>query len=229
MRARSVLVRTATTRQVVALVVVAVVAGLLGGCALYEKARKAGKDLSNPYETQRLTEQQEIALIDSMRAKGSYEAARQRLNNTARVIGERISAAVPGQTWKFDDDPNELESARQGGLCDRLDADIARRPIADTVRFGRTFTANEFKTAAGIVREEAAKYGATDQSSLFNDTSKRDYTVSGNGYDFNLGQINFATLNIHGDCFLMQRVLNSPPGQLPPPTTTAPGAPTPSP
>ncbi|WP_371868946.1 LppA family lipoprotein [Mycobacterium botniense] len=226
MRAQSVRARAAAS---LAPVLAVALIGLLSGCALYEKARKAGKELSNPYETQHLTEQQEIALIDSMRAKGSYEAARQRLNNTARVIGERISAAVPGQTWKFDDDPNELESAQQGGLCDKLEADIARRPIADTVRFGRTFTANEFTTAAGIVRKEAAKYGATNQSSLFNEASKRDYTVSGNGYDFNLGQINFATLNVEGDCFLLQRVLDSPPGRLPPPTTTAPDAPTPSP
>ncbi|WP_163754154.1 LppA family lipoprotein [Mycobacterium botniense] len=226
MRARSVRARAAAA---LAPVLAVALLGLLGGCALYEKARKAGKELSNPYETQHLTEQQEIALIDSMRAKGSYEAARQRLNNTARVIGERISAAVPGQTWKFDDDPNLIESARAGLSCYKLSDDIATRPIADTVRFGRTFTANEFTTAAGIVREEAAKYGATDQSSLFNEASKRDYTVSGNGYDFNLGQINFATLNIYGACFLHQRVLDSPPGRLPPPTTTAPGAPTPSP
>jgi hypothetical protein len=216
-----VLARTATA----ALVLVVV----LGGCAVYEKARKVGKDLGNPYETAHLSEQQEIQLIDSMRAKGSYEAARERLNNTARVIGERISAAVPGQTWKFDDDPYGSESARAGLSCDKLDGDIALRPVADAVIFGRTFSANEFKTAADVVREEAAKYGATDRSSLFNEASKRDYTASGNGYDFELMQIKFATLEIHGDCFLLQRVLDSPPGRLPPSMTTTPGAPTPSP
>ncbi|MBS4730687.1 hypothetical protein MSM1_21025 [Mycobacterium sp. SM1] len=211
-------------------VLAAALIGLLtGGCALYEKARKVSKELGNPYETQRLTEQQEIALIDSMRAKGSYEAARQRLNNTARVIGERISAAVPGQTWKFDDDPNLIESARAGLPCDRLEADIARRPIADGIVFGRTFTANEFKTAAGIVREEAAKYGATDQSSLFNEASKRDYTVSGNGYDFSLGQIKFAALEITGDCRLLQKVIELPPGQLPPEPPILPTMPKPTP
>jgi hypothetical protein len=223
---RAVFVRTAA---IAALVLVVVVAGLLGGCGAYEKARKAAKDLGNPYESQHLSEQQEIQLIDSMRAKGSYEAARERLNNTARVIGERISAAVPGQTWKFDDDPYGQESARAGLSCEKLTDDIASRPIADAVIFGRTFSANEFKTAADIVREEAAKYGATDQSSLFNEASKREYSVQGNGYEFRLMQIKFAGLDIHGDCFLHQRVLDSPPGQLPPPTTTAPGTPTPSP
>jgi hypothetical protein len=223
---RAVFVRTAA---IAALVLVVVVAGLLGGCGAYEKARKAAKDLGNPYESQHLSEQQEIQLIDSLRAKGSYEAARERLNNTARVIGDRISAAVPGQTWKFDDDPHGLEIDRAGLSCDKLDGDIALRPIADTVKFGRTFSANEFKTAADIVREEADKYGATGQSSLFNEASKRDYTVSGNGYEFNLGQITFATLTIKGSCFLLQRVIDSPPGQLPPSMTTTPGAPTPSP
>ncbi|CMR03338.1 putative lipoprotein lprR [Mycobacterium tuberculosis] len=66
------------------------------------------------------------------------------------------------------------------------------------------------------MREEAAKYGATTESSLFNESAKRDYDVQGNGYEFNLGQIKFATLNITGDCFLLQKVLDLPAGQLPP-------------
>lgn len=40
--------------------------------------------------------------------------------------------------------------------------------------------------------------------------------VAGNGYEFNIGQITVATLNITGDCFLLQRVLDLPAGQLPP-------------
>ncbi|MET2797704.1 hypothetical protein ABXU74_01990, partial [Mycobacterium tuberculosis] len=53
------------------------------------------------------------------------------------------------------------------------------------------------------------------------------YDVQGNGYEFNLGQIKFATLNITGDCFLLQKVLDLPAGQLPPeppiwPTTSTP-------
>ncbi len=81
--------------------------------------------------------------------------------------------------------------------------------------------------AANIVREEAAKYGATTESSLFNESAKRDYDVQGNGYEFRLLQIKFATLNITGDCFLLQKVLDLPAGQLPPeppiwPTTSTP-------
>ena len=64
--------------------------------------------------------------------------------------------------------------------------------------------------------EEAAKYGATTESSLFNESAKRDYDVQGNGYEFKLRQINFATFRITGDCFLLQRMLDLPPGQLPP-------------
>ncbi|WP_042915358.1 LppA family lipoprotein, partial [Mycobacterium canetti] len=120
------------------------------------------------------------------------------LTTTARIISDRISAAIPGQTWKFDDDPNIQHSDQNGALCDKLTADIARRPIANSVIFGATFSAEDFKTAANIVREEAAQYGATTESSLFNESAKRDYDVQGNGYEFNLGQINFATLNITG-------------------------------
>lgn len=99
--------------------------------------------------------------------------------------------------------------------CKELTGDIARRPIADAVIFGTAFSAEDFKVVTNIVREEAAKYGATTESSLFNESAKRDYDVQGNGYEFNLGQIKFATLNITGDCFLLQKVLDLPAGQLP--------------
>ena len=105
--------------------------------------------------------------------------------------------------------------------------DIARRPIADAIIFGRTFIAQEFASAADIVREEAARFGATGDSSLFDDLSKRDFQVEGNGYEFNLGQITFATLTITGDCFLMQKAIDTPPGQLPAEPPIVPTGPTP--
>lgn len=77
--------------------------------------------------------------------------------------------------------------------------------------------------------KKPAKYGATNQSSLFNESAKRDYDVQGNGYDFNLGQMKIATLIITGDCFLRQKVLDLPPGQLPPLPPILPTTPTPSP
>jgi|GEM_PF-1584887 hypothetical protein len=218
------------SQRVVALALVGVLATPVGGCAIYEKIERMHRELDNPYQSKIVHGEQEIKLIDSMRAKGSYEAARERLTNAAQVIADRISTAVPGQTWKFDDDPYGQESARAGLPCEKLTGDIARRPIADAVIFGTTFSAEGFKTAVGVVREEAAKYGAATESSLFNEPAKRDYEVQGNGYEFKLGEIKFATLDIHGDCFLLQKVLDLPPGQLPPeppilPTTT----PTPTP
>lgn len=162
-----------------------------------------------------------------MRSKGSFEDARQRLNDTARVIAERIAGAVPGQTWKFSDDPN-VQDVKAGGLpCEKLSGDVAGRPMSDMVVFGGTFSADEFATAAGILREEAAPYGVTGESALFNDASKRDLNLQGNGYKFELGQINFATLNITGECFLRQRVLDLPPGQMPPEPPIVPTTPTP--
>jgi len=164
-------------------------------------------------------------LVRMLQARlGSYEDARERLNTSARAIAEQIVAAVPGQSWQFSDDPNVQEVKRNGLPCKdlRLTGSVALRPTADTVAFGRTFTSEEFAVAADIVRREAAKYGVTDESSLFDEQSRRDYAVQGNGYEFQLMQINRARLNITGDCFLMQRVLDLPPGQLPPkpPLTT---------
>lgn len=188
-----------------------------GGCAMI-------RDLENHPEPP-LTDDEAITLIDSMRAKGSYEAGRVRLNDAAARIGQRISAAIPGQTWKFDDRPNSQEVMRGGAPCDRLTGDIALRPMADAVLFGRPFNAAEFGTAAQIVREEAAPFGATEESSLFNEDAKRDANIQGNNYQFEFGQIDLATLNITGECLLLQKVIDLPPGQLPPeppivPTTT---------
>lgn len=174
-----------------------------------------GKDLGNPYETVHLSDEEKIHLIDSMRAKGSYEAARDRLNDTARGIANRIAAAVPGQTWVVDNDAAGLEIDRAGLSCDTLTGDLALRPSADVIVFGNTFSDQGFATAAGIVRDEAAKHGATEQSSLFNTAAKRDFSVHGNGYDFSLGQIKVAALSITGACSLRQSVIDSPPGQLP--------------
>ncbi len=46
----------------------------------------------NPDKSPHLTGEQKIQLIDSMRNKGSYEAARERLTATARIIADRNGA-----------------------------------------------------------------------------------------------------------------------------------------
>ncbi|MFN6548623.1 LppA family lipoprotein [Mycolicibacterium nivoides] len=196
--------RTRPTRA--ALAVLMATATLIGGCSVTE----------NPYESKTVEGDEAIALIDSMRAKGSYEAARQRLNDTAQTIAQRIAAAVPGQTWQFSTNPDVREVKSDGLPCEKLTGSVALKPLADLVEFGRLFSSEEFTTAAGIVREEAAQFGATGESSLFNDDSRRDIDIRGGGYEFNLRQSKAAILNITGDCFLRQRVIELPPGQLPP-------------
>lgn len=176
----------------------------------------------NPHESHSAEGEDAVRLIDSMREKGSFDDARVRLTDTAKLIADRIVAAVPGQTWKFTDDPNVQGIDKAGLPCEKLTGDIAGRPNADTVAFGRTFTADEFSTAIDIVREEAAKYGATNETSLFNEESRRDFNVQGNGYEFELGQGKNARLNITGDCFLRQSVIDLPPGELPPEPPVAP-------
>lgn len=179
---------------------------LIGGCSLNE----------NPYETSSVEGDDQVKLIDSMRDNGSFEDARQRLTDASRAIADRIVAVTPGQTWHFTNDPNVQNVNRQGLPCENLTGDIARRPNADTIGFERPFTPDEFATAADIIRQEAAEFGATEDSSLFNEQSKRDFNVQGNGYEFKLLQLQYARLNIIGDCFLMQSVVDLPPGQMPP-------------
>jgi Lipoprotein confined to pathogenic Mycobacterium len=203
-------------RIIAAVAALALTVSGASGCSEYQKLRKGVDQLSHPDTGPRpLTDEQKIKLIDGMRGKGSFEAARDRLTGSAQSIAEQIATAVPGQTWKFADDTNEQDSYQNGSLCDNLDPDLARRPRARTVEFGAAFTTDGFTAAVGIVRQEAAKYGATQQSSLFNEPAKRDFDVQGEGNEFNLGQVKIATLLITGDCFLFQKVLEAPPGQLP--------------
>lgn len=205
--------RRITTLMAVGVVIVL----LIGGCGVDE--------LSNPYKDTTLEGQAEIDLIDQMRAKGSAQDAHDRLTATAAEIAEHIAAAIPGQTWKFDDDPYGQKADRQGGPCEQLTGNVAARPSADAVIFGRTFSAAEFPVALTIVQRFAAPYGATDTTWLFDDPTQRDFTVYGNDYQFRLGQIDFATLTIQGECFLKQAVLDLPPwptsspsAQHPPPS-----------
>lgn len=201
-------------------------ASSVSACSEVEKIRKGVDELSHPDNGPApLGDQDKIKLIDSLRSKGSFEAGRDHLTKTAQSIAEQIAAAVPGQTWKFDDDPYGKKSREMGSPCEQLTGDIANRPVANSIIFGSPFSADTFDIAVKIVREEAAKYGATNQNSLFNEPAKRDYDVQGNGYEFNIGQIKIASLNVTGDCRLMQNVIDMPPGQLPPeppilPTTT---------
>ncbi|CFH12748.1 lipoprotein LppB [Mycobacterium tuberculosis] len=170
----------------------------------------------NPDKSPHLTGEQKIQLIDSMRHKGSYEAARERLTATAQIIADRVSAAIPGQTWKFNDDSYGQDFYRNGSLCKELSADIARRPMAKPVDFGSTFSAEDFKIAANIVREEAAKYGATTESSLFNESAKRDYDVQGNGYEFNSCKSNSPHLTSPATVFCCRRCSTCRPDNSPP-------------
>jgi hypothetical protein len=219
----------AVGQRLTVLALISVLTGLIGGCTVNHPVNNPDKLPDKlPDKIEDMTEEQQIKLIDSMRAKGSYEEARENLNASARMIAYRIMSAVPGQSWTFDNDPNIQESDRDGSPCKLLPGDVARRPQANTIEFYPTFSAEGFKAAADIVRKEAADYGATDQSSLFNESANRDYNVSGNGYDFQIAQAVKALLFITGDCFLFQKTLDLPPGQLPPlppilPTTTPPG------
>ena len=105
----------------------------------------------NPYESQTVKGDEAVRLIDDMRAQGSYEDARRRMNDAAATIAERIVSAVPGQTWQFSADPNVQEVKSDGLPCEKLTGDIARRPLSDVVEFGRPFAADEFATAGQIV------------------------------------------------------------------------------
>ena len=109
---------------------------LVGGC--FED------QLSNPTKSTKLTGQAEIDLIDQMRAKGSAQDAHDHLTATAAGIAEHIAATIPGQTWEFTDDPQAQIADRRGGPCEELTANIAVRPKADTVIFGRGFPPPSF-------------------------------------------------------------------------------------
>ena len=150
-------------------------------------------------------ERRTIELIASLRAKGSFESARDELTTVAGRIAEKISRAVPGgKPWKFDTTSDFAKTSRRGSVCDELPGDIALKPDADPVEFDPPFTTEGFAIAVDIIRQAAAELGATQESALFDDSAKREYFVSGNGYKFRILQMEVALLTVSGDCHLLQ-------------------------
>ncbi len=158
----------------------------------------------------------ERRLVETLRSKGSFESARAELTERAGALAEKISRAVEGGTpWKFDTTSDFARTLRRGSRCDGLPGDIALKPDADPVVFDPPFTADEFRIAVGVVRRAAADLGATEESSLFDESTAREYLVSGNGYRFRILQMTVAVLTVAGDCHLLEKVIDLPPGQLP--------------
>jgi hypothetical protein len=203
-----------TLRRSAAVAAIVLCVAALGGCTTYDRIKE---EIAPMDDQEKFSDERQLKLIAELRGKGSYEDTRVRLTDSARLIAERISAAIPGQTWNFDDDPNVLGAARGGRPCMDVLGNIAKRPEADPILFGRTFAPDELTTAATILREEAARYGATEGSSLFDGAHPIDeYSVRGSGYEFQIMQMKLAGLRITGECLLLQEVLDLPPGQLPP-------------
>jgi hypothetical protein len=186
----------------------------LAGCSADEKA----PSMTAEHPSIDPVDRQKIEFIDSLRSKVSFESARDQLTALAQSVAEKISAAIPGgHPWRFDDRTSDLaKSLRDGASCDELPArtDIARKASAPPIIFA-TFTPEDFQIAKRVIREQAATLAATEESSLFNDASRAEYDVTGNGYEFRIMQSKKALFTLDGDCHLMQKVLDSPAGQLP--------------
>ena len=204
-------------RMMVAAAAVALAASTMTGCSIYQKATGMSDDPSSQPPAAP-TDQQTIELIDGLRPKGSFEDARDNLTAIARSIAEKVDRAVPGGArWTFNTTSNYARSTRDGLSCtdNPLSADVARKPLADPGEWDPPLTSEGFKIAAGVIRDEAAKLGATQGSSLFDDSAKSEYTVTGNGYEFQLLQMKSALLTVSADCHLLQTVIDKPPGRLP--------------
>ena len=166
----------------------------LPGCATHQKAGQMSDD-----------EQRTAELVDSLRDKGSFESARDDLTALAGSVAEKINRAVPGgKQWRFDTTSEFAKTLQHGAVCDGLPGDVALKPDAAPVVFDPPFGSAEFRIAVDVIREEAAKVGATEESSLFNDSARREYFVSGNGYTFRIMQMKVALLTVSGDCRLLR-------------------------
>ncbi len=71
----------------------------------------------NPDKSPHLTGEQKIQLIDSMRNKGSYEAARERLTATARIIADRHRAAVCRYMLRFAEPRSIFANFHRAAVC----------------------------------------------------------------------------------------------------------------
>jgi hypothetical protein len=165
---------------------VAVAGALLaGGC---------GPAPTDDKESPMATEDVEAGL----RQKPSFEAAQADYRAAVESMADRIAALTPGTTWAFSDQTPWL-------ACSGDYIDTNARHVYFSADFEQPIPDTAWPQALQIVRDGAARFGATDVSTFQDEPGDHDVAIAGaDGVEFKLGTKKKASLTAQSDCRLTE-------------------------
>lgn len=136
-------------------------------------------------------------LEDELRAKPSFEAAQVEYGAAVRQMADGIAALVPGMTWQLREDSwNGC-----GGEYVRTRA----KQVYQLVVFNKPIPDDTWAQALQIVKDGAARFGATDFGVFKDQTGHHDIYLAGpDGVEFRLGTQKASTLATTSDCRMME-------------------------
>jgi Lipoprotein confined to pathogenic Mycobacterium len=131
-------------------------------------------------------------LENGLRSKPSFEAARAQYVAATDQMADQIVALVPGMTWKVD------ENSWNGCGGDFVWTRAVQ--VYYRLAFDRAVPDNVWPNAVQIVKDGAAKFGATTVNVFVDQPGNKDLAIAGSGAQFHFGTKAGTVLAATSDC-----------------------------
>ena len=131
-------------------------------------------------------------LENGLRSKPSFEAARAEYEKAANQMATEIAALVPGMTWKVDE--NSWSGCGGDYVWTRA-VQVNYRIVLD-----RSIPDALWPKALQIVKDGAARFGATAVSVFMDQPGNKDLAIAGSGAQFQFGTKVQTVLDATSDC-----------------------------
>jgi hypothetical protein len=131
-------------------------------------------------------------LENGLRSKPSFEDARAQYVAATNQIANQIAALVPGMTWTVD------ENSWNGCGGDYVWTRAVQ--VYYRIVFNRAIPDDVWPRALQIVKDGAAKFGATTVSGFVDQPGNQDLTIYGSGAQFHFGTKVQTVLAVKSDC-----------------------------
>lgn len=143
----------------------------------------------------------------TLRSKPPFEAAQEQYRNAMRDMADRVAALVPGLTWQIKED------SWRG--CGGAYARTSGVQVYVYIVFAGPVPDGNWAPALAIVKDGAARLGASNMTTLVDNPGDRDVMFGGaDGIEIEFGTKTNTILSAKSDCRLRQ-------ADLPAPTTGA--------
>ena len=131
-------------------------------------------------------------LENGLRSKPSFETARSEYVAALDQMASQVAGLVPGMTWKVD------ENSWNGCGGDLVGTRAVQ--VYYRLAFDRALPDDVWPTAVQIVKDGAARYGATTVSVFVDQPGNKDLAIAGSGAQFHFGTKAGTVLAATSDC-----------------------------